>query len=383
MISYIYRTVDLRSNIVLEDIDLKSVQFTTVLNAQGSLNANLYVPDSVKGHLLENATIPGRTGLYVLRNGIPVWGGIIWKRDWDEKTFVYRLTCASWESYAYHCIQRVDKVYTSTDQNQIARDLITQSSPTIQSQTGIEPPVFAASGVNRQRYMYGYEFKSIGLEMEKLSALDNSFDYMVQNYIKSDGSFGRRYVLGYPRLGRNASLSDPTSLTFDYPGNLLPFGLHEDAESGAWNVYSVGAGEGSSMLYSQVKDTEYDAAGWPQLDEVTQYKSVSIQTTLDSHATSDLRGSLPPIAVWDLSLAPDSDVSVSDFSVGDSAVFRINSRRWQNPIRFVGRIAQIQVTPPDPGQVEQVKITLTEPVVGQDVSDDEFDPKTNTAQSTN
>lgn len=381
MATYIYRTIDLRSNNVLEDIDLKSVSFTTVLNGQGTLSANLYAPDTVKGHLLDNATIPGRTGLYVLRDNQPVWGGIIWKRDWDEVSKIYRLTCATWESYAFHISQRLDKVYTVTDQNQIARDLVTQTTPTIQSQTGIEPPDYIASGVIRQRYMYGYEFKSVGLELEKLSALINSFDYQVQNYIKPDGSFGRKYVLGYPRIGRNASITDPNSLTFDYPGNLLPFSLHEDAETGAWVVWSVGAGEAKSMLWSQATDTQYDTAGWPRLEEVTQYKSVSEQSTLDSHATNDLNGSLPPIAVWDLSLAPDSDVTIADFLVGDSAVFRIHSRRWKSPIVFVGRIAEISVTPPDPGQIEQVKLKLTEPVVGQDVTDDEQSPTTNTGST--
>lgn len=380
MVAYTYRAVDLRSNIVLEDLDLKNVQFTTVLNAVGDLTGSLYVPDTIKGRLIENATIPGRTGVYVLRNGIPVWGGIIWKRDWDESAFTHRLTCETWESYAYHRIQRLNKTYTSTDQLTIGRELITQSSPTIQSQTGIEPPDAATSGVMRQRFMYGYEYKTIGLEMEKLSALINSFDYRVNNYIKSDGSFGRKYILGYPRLGANASITDPSALTFDYPGNLLPFSLHEDAGSGAWTVFSVGAGEGTAMLSSQYADTQYDTAGWPELDEVTQYKSVTIQSTLDAHCQSDLQGSLPPIAVWDLNLAPDSDVTIEDFAVGDSAVFRIKSRRWKNPVVFVARIARIAVTPPDPGQLEQVKLTLTEPVIGQDVTDDESNPKTNTGQ---
>lgn len=381
MATYLYRTVDLRSNVVLEDVDLKNVSFTLVLNGQGELSANLYVPDSVKGRLLENATIPGRTGLYVLRDDRPIWGGIIWKRDWDEVTKTYRLTCATWESYAYHIIQRLNKAYTVTDQNQIARELITQTSPTIESQTGIEPPDYVASGVIRQRYMYGYEFKSVGLELEKLSSLINSFDYEVQNYIKPDGSFGRKYALGYPRIGRNASISDPNSLTFDYPGNLLPFSLHEDAETGAWVVWSIGAGEASLMLWSEAIDTQYDSDGWPRLEEVTQYKSVDNQATLDSHATNDLNGSLPPIAVWDLALAPGSDLTLADFSVGDSAVFRIHSRRWIKPVIFVGRIAEVTVTPPDPGQFEQVKLKLTEPVVGQDVTDDEQSPATNTGGS--
>lgn len=374
---YVYRTVDLRSNTLLEDVELTGVKFTIVLNGQGELDANLYVPDSIKGRLLDTATLAGRTGLYVFRNGIPVWGGIIWKRDWDESTNSWRLTCRSWESYAYHIEQDMNKAYTSTDQMQIGLDLLTQVTPSIQSQSGIEPPDLVTSGVNRQRYMWSYEHNSIGHELELLSGLENSFDYIVENYIKSDGSLGRKYVFGYPRIGRSADPNDSSSLFLEYPGNLQPFTLLEDAENSAWTVHSIGAGEGATMLQTTSLDGSYDLGGWPLLEITTQYKDVSILSTLQSHSDRDLADSLPPTRSWGFKLSPHSDVSLTDITIGDSAVFRLSSRRWPAPWVFVGRITLITVTPGDNGALEEIEIGLADPVVGQDnTTDSESDPPT-------
>lgn len=359
MTRYAYRTVDVKSNVVLEDIDLQQVQFTTKLSAPGDLDGTLFVPESQRGRLLDSATFPGRTGLYVLRDDIPVWGGIIWKRSWDESKATFRLGCKSWESYAYHVTQRLTKNYTNTDQLIIARDLINDAG--IPTQSGITAPASGTSGRLRERHMFAYEFKSIGLELEQLAGLEDGFDYTVQSYVLPSGEFGRRYVFGYPRLGRTANL-DPgaNSLTLDYPGNLAPFALVEDAETGAWRIFSIGAGEGSLMKWKTAQDTTYDSSGWPLLDEVTQYKDVSVDATLQSHANEDLKKSRPPIDSWTFQLAPDSDVKLSDISIGDSAVFRLRSRRWENSLQMIRRIAEITVTPGDAGELEKIQLGLEE-----------------------
>lgn len=359
MAKYVYRTVDLKSNMVLEDIDLQGVQFSIALSDVGDLTGNLYVPENKRGLLLDAATLPGRTGLYVMRNERPVWGGIIWKRDWDEETATFRLSCGSWESYAYHVMQTANLTYTSTDQWQIARDLLNTNGITTQS--GITWPVTGTTGRVRQRNMFVYDYKTVGLELEQLADLEDGFDYTVESYVNSDGSFGRRYLFGYPRLGRTASLSPSSnSLTFDYPGNLAPFQLTEDAESGAWRVFAIGAGEGTEMLAASATDASYAAAGWPTLDGTVQYKDVSIAATLQSHANEDLKKVTPPIDAWTLQLAADSDVTISDIVIGDSAVFRLSSRRWKQPLEMVRRITKITVSPGDHGEIELVQLGISD-----------------------
>lgn len=361
MAKYVYRTVDIKSNVVLEDIDLQNVEFTIELSAVGDLTGDLFVPETQRGLLLDAATTPGRTGLYVMRDGRPVWGGVIWRREWDELSATFRLSCGSWESYAYHVLQRNNLGYTSTDQFQIARDLLSTNGVTAES--GITWPTAGATGRMRQRNMFTSEHKTVGLELEQLASLEDGFDYMVESYVNPDGSFGRRYLWGYPRLGRTASLDPATnSLTLDYPGNLAPFKLSEDAESGATRVFAVGEGEGDAMLTASATAAGY--ADWPKLDMVASYKDVSVQATLQSHANEDLKGVTPPIEAWTFQLAADSDVKLADIGIGDSAVFRLSSRRWKVPKEMVRRITKISVRPGDQDSTEIVQLGLSDERTG-------------------
>lgn len=538
MALYAYRTVDMQSNAVLEDIDLQDVEFSIKLSGVGDLSGTLFVPENQRGLLLDAATVPGRTGLYVLRNGVPVWGGIIWKRDWDETTATFRLSCGSWESYAYHILQLNNLAYTNTDQFTIARQLL--SSNGVDTESGISWPTVALSGFSRKRNMYSYEYKSVGLELEQLAGLEKGFDYTVESYVKIDGSFGRRYQFGYPRLGRTASLSPSSnSLTFDYPGNLAPFQVGEDAEGGATSLFAIGSGEGQALLvahagdgtlgtgpvplptqaatlirnrvdshgdvnglwftwpgapaivatygpylsneaikddsgaitttttvtgpvpeatqaaqlirdrmqagleifedwswsgmpaivgkYNDSLNNTYTSSGrsladipesiiwlsqyidqhpapeqeqwtgldwertktwlndyiashpaayrfnptpdtiygpWPRLDATVSYKSVVFMSTLQSHANEDLKDLLPPIDAWTFQLAPDSDVKLTDIKIGDSAVFRLTSRRWKDPKIFIRRITEIRVRPGSHGTLEVVQLGISEERTG-------------------
>ncbi len=366
--AYSYRTVDLKTNAVLEDIDLQQVRFSTVLNGVGELDGKVFVPETKKGLLLDTATTPGRTGIYVLRHDVPVWGGIIWKRSWDEEDATFTIRAESWESYVYHRLQRRTVAYTNTDQLTIARDLITVGDNEITSHTQIEPPQQELSGMLRERKMYFYEYKTIGDELDRLAKLEKGFDYMVENYVKSTGELGRRYVFGNKRLGRSASVNDPTSLTFDYPGNLQPFTLTEDAESSAWQVIGVGAGEGSPMLTRIATNLNYNLAGWPMLQKSVAWKDVSIGSTLDAHTNRLLADSLPMTDTWSFRLVPDMAFgaartkTIHGINIGDSAVFRLKSRRWAEPLVFVRRIVEINVTPEASG-IEEVEIGLGDEVI--------------------
>jgi hypothetical protein len=431
----------MQTNAVLADVDLRAVEFSIRLSGVGDFNCTLFCPKGAAGLFLDDATIPGRSGLYVFRDGVPVWGGVVWKRGWDEDTTTWRLQCKSWESYAYHMLQLNDLSWTGVDQLRIARDILAKNGLDLES--GITWSTVGLSGRLRDREMFQYEYKSVGLELEQLAGLEDGFDFTVSSYVREDGSLGRRYVFGYPRLGTTASFSDPTSLTFDYPGNLAPFELEEDSETGATSLFALGAGEGFVMkvahagdgtlgiasvpektlaaqdIYTRLNaglsftaawtwtgaparvltwapdlvdeakqeqvltsdvdqsktwlneyvithpapyrfvptaDTEY--APWPRLDAVVQYKDVSVLTTLQQHVNEDLKHLLPPIETWTLQLSPESGVKLPDINIGDSAIFRLRSRRWPAIKQVIRRIVEITVRPGDGGEVEIVKLGL-------------------------
>src|SRR5688500_1705490 len=76
---YTYLIADLRGGAILDELPLSGVSFDKKLNDAGSLRAQLQVLDPVirsRGPRL--LTEPGRTAIYVDRDGTLLWGGIIW-----------------------------------------------------------------------------------------------------------------------------------------------------------------------------------------------------------------------------------------------------------------------------------------------------------------
>lgn len=356
MAEYSYRTVDLKTNQVLEDVDLTNVKIQRKLSAVGSLTADLFIPDGQRGRLLELATTPGRTGIYALRNDVPLWGGVIWKRDWNERDFTYALNCGSWESYAYHLVQINTFQFSGVDQLQIAYQLLSNSQLTQNSQISFPN---LTSGFKRDRSMFSYERKTVGAELDALAKLENGFDYRVANYLDTNGALARRYEFGYPTFGKTLT-NTSADLIFSYPGNLQPYKHTEDAENSGWRAYGVGAGEGTDTVLATSADNRFLSNGWPLLETVSSYKTVERYDTLLAHTQADLKDTLPPIESYTFQLTPESELDVFDISEGDRAIFSIGSRRWDTPRAFTARIALIDITPEDDETLETIAVGLVD-----------------------
>jgi hypothetical protein len=78
---YRYFTTDLLTNQVLAEIPFKGVSYERALKAAGGFSGNIAITEETSTYDLYDSTMPGKTGLYVVRNGVCVWGGIIWGRS--------------------------------------------------------------------------------------------------------------------------------------------------------------------------------------------------------------------------------------------------------------------------------------------------------------
>lgn len=84
-----------------------------VVNA-GSFSGSIAVPGSSLGedrlttsedHFdLYNSTLPGKNAIYIMRDEVLVWGGIIWSRDYDIKSRTVNVNALEFTSYLYHRI---------------------------------------------------------------------------------------------------------------------------------------------------------------------------------------------------------------------------------------------------------------------------------------
>lgn len=100
--SYRYFTADLLTNEVFGEIPFKGVSYERALKGAGGFSGTIGItPDTAKLGVYD-FTLPGKTALYVVRNGVCVWGGIIWGRTYNVITKVLNVNASEFTSYLYH-----------------------------------------------------------------------------------------------------------------------------------------------------------------------------------------------------------------------------------------------------------------------------------------
>jgi hypothetical protein len=101
-VEYRYYLTDLVSNQVIAELPFTGVSYQRLLRKAGSFSGQIPVIEATKNYDLYETTMPGRTGLYILRNGVCVWGGMIWSRKYDESSKTLSVDASEFTSYFYH-----------------------------------------------------------------------------------------------------------------------------------------------------------------------------------------------------------------------------------------------------------------------------------------
>lgn len=355
MADYTYFTADLRTDTILSELPLRDVTFSSVLNGSGSFSATIPYNDPRWDKIgIKGATTPRKTALYVDRDGVLVWGGIIWTRLPEDGRL--RIDGNDFWSYFRHRYIRATQTFAAVDQLTIAQDLIDYA----QGQTGGDIGVQVGSevsGVLRDRPYWGYERKNIGEAIEQLASVIDGFDFAVDVRYAS-GIPERVLSLGYPRRGRTASASGHVFERSRTGGNIVKYPWPEDGTETANLIDAIGAGEGDSMLISTAVDQSQIDLGLPLLEAVTTYKDVSVQETLTEHAQGDLEKARQVISRPQVTVRADADPVFGSYIVGDEARFRI-SDEWFDDIDTYYRITGTSVTP-EGSEGEEVVLTLGE-----------------------
>ncbi len=101
-VEYRYFLTDLLSNSVISEIPFKGVSYQRVNRRAGEFSGDIPFIEATKGLDIYEATMPGRTGLYVMRNQVCVWGGIIWSRSYSVESKTLSVSASEFTSYFYH-----------------------------------------------------------------------------------------------------------------------------------------------------------------------------------------------------------------------------------------------------------------------------------------
>jgi hypothetical protein len=99
---YRYYVVDILTNSVIAEIPFTSVSYERALSKAGVFSGQIPVIAATQSLDLYESTMPGKTALYVLRNGVCVWGGIIWSRSYSPTDKTLTVDGREWISYLYH-----------------------------------------------------------------------------------------------------------------------------------------------------------------------------------------------------------------------------------------------------------------------------------------
>jgi hypothetical protein len=327
--AYRFLFADLVTNAILAELPLVGVSATRTLKGAGTFTAKLALGDP-KVTALDwfNATQPARTGLYVDRDGVLVYGGILWTRRKPptapgSPVFLELAGSEFWSYYRRRYITST-ATFAATDQLTIAQSIMNTAIAVRGGDIGLNVAAPIASGVLRDRTYNYYELKPVAEAVDQLSAVDGGFDFGIDlSYV--NGVPTKTLNWNYPRRG--ASLLS-TGIVFEKPGNIVDYSYPEDGTLMADKTTALGAGQGDNMLRSSASITSLIDGGYPLLEATQSYKDVLVQATLDAHARADVTALQSPVTLPEIWVRADQDPVLGSYTPGDDVRVRINDERF-------------------------------------------------------
>jgi hypothetical protein len=361
MTVYRYLFADLLTNQVLAELPITNVNFTQQLNSAGSLSGSILLSDvTERTYNIYNSTIPARTALYVDRDGVLVWGGIIWSRDYDSATQHLAINAQEFESYFSKRRITANAVFTSTDQLTVAQSLVT----TAQSATGGNINVLVGSetsGILVSRTYYASELKPVYQALIDLSQSTQGFDFNIQVAYNTAMQPTKTLVLGYPQGGTRYSSTNASAPVFEFPSaNIIDYQYKEDGSLTANKFTVFGAGSNEGQLQSVATNTSQITSGWPLLEDVANYSDLNDSTLLTNIASGRLNAVINPPVTLQIVAPPYVAPTLGTYGIGDDIRIRIVDDRFPNGLDAIYRLVGLTVTPGE-STGERVVLSLTLP----------------------
>lgn len=285
MVDWRWLAYDLVTDAYLRDLDVSGWQSTDELNGAGGFTATVKVPGDVEeAQSVRASTRCGRTAIVALRGDVPVFDGIIWRRNYESSVRSVTIAGRKLASFWDHFDIPAHLDFAATEQADIWRSLLAGVALNFPNgDIGVAVDA-TTTGIVRDRVYEPWEAKKYGEAMQQLAAVDGGFDWDIR--VESDGlTLTRQARLWYPRRGRPITT---TGLQFRTGSTAKLFGVTEDATGMAARVTGFGAGEGIDTLTSVRQTTELTAAGYPGYAKSLSLRDVKTQAPLDEHTQAEL-----------------------------------------------------------------------------------------------
>lgn len=361
--TYRYLFVDLLSNTIIGELPLTGVSFTQQLNQPGTFQGHLLLSGiNANKFNVELSTIPAHCGLYVDRDGILVWGGVIWGRSYNSTSQTLTFSAQEWISYFEHRRVTQDVAFTNIDQLVIAKTLIEDAQTAAYGDIGVgyNSAGQTTSGVLVDRVYYNYELKNVYQAIQDLSRQADGFDFSIDVSYDINGLPQKDFNTYYPRSGVAYTTASTTVPVFEFPaGNMVEYEYPEDGSVVANTVYALGAGSNEGKIIAAGQDTSKLLAGWVLLETTANYSDITDATVLQELASAQsLATSYPPV-VLKIVVPAFVDPIFGTYDLGDDARIIITDSRFPNTLDEIYRIVGLTVQPGEDGP-ERVTLTLAQ-----------------------
>lgn len=364
---YTYLLADLATNRILEEIRLTGVKFNRPLNSGGRFNGAWKLGPQTAKFDVYDLTMPCRRVIYAFRDSRPMWGGIIWTRNYDSVTKTLQIGAADWWSYFDHRkvlptftadgtltqVAGLTEAYTATDQNAIARGLVA----TAQAHTGgnilVTPADTNSSGQLRDRTYPGFNLTQLGDALTNLCNVINGPDIVFDVLPAATGAPQRVIRIGTPSLGQQGSAH-----RWEVGGNVVAYGWPSDGTRMGTRAFATGQGVELGMPIAVAEDTSKYAGGFPLLETEAQYGSAEDTTTLTGHAQADQQVARMPVVLPKLIVRGDIPPTAADVDRGDDGWLIVPPGDLFHKNGFEGPVRVVDMSFAPGKDAERVELTM-------------------------
>jgi hypothetical protein len=361
--TYRYLFADLLTNEIIGELPLTGVAFTQQLNQAGTFTGHLLLSGiNTAAFNVDPSTIPAKCSLYVDRDGVLVWGGVIWGRQYNSASQTMTYQAREWISYFER--RRITETlsFTNIDQLVIAKALVQNAQAKTYGNVGItyNSAGQTTSGILIDRVYYGYEIKNLFNAIQDLSRQSDGFDFDIEiAYDPITDLPTKAFNTYYPRSGEVYTTTSLTVPVFEFPaGNIVEYEYPEDGMIATNSVWAVGAGSNEGKILANAQHPTIFADGWALLEDQQSYSDVTDQTVLDNLAMGALNALVTPPITMKIVVPAFVNPTFGSYEVGDDARVIINDDRFPNGLDAIFRIVGLSVQPGEDGP-ERVTLTLT------------------------
>lgn len=378
MAAWTYRLHDLITNAALAELPLANVSLSRALNAVGAFDATLDLADArVAKTKPFAATLPARTALFADRNGVIVWAGIIWQRDYDSDRRTLHLAGAELMSYFATRYNRISISFGPVPiaRTFVARGMIDTAQDTVAQGAGSDIGVSSLVGddATSSTISTGNSFDLADNDrfdkvVADLGGVTNGFDWAIESAYDGSGNPTKVFRCYAPHQGRPAAVSGHIwEYGPDTRANIVRYTWNEDGARMANAILGIGSGEGSFATRAEAEDLTAITAGYPRLEEVLALKDITDAAALQGAVDARLEQTKQPVVLPKVTVFADTDPAFGNWAIGDDALIRITDldRFPANPDGTPGyegfrRIVGWRIQVPDGGGPELVDLTLGE-----------------------